>query len=180
MPVAPSEIRALIDAELANVTDQRIVAHIRSLLVEPRPVERTWLHEQSNRTYTCWSVLEDAGTAIAYCSEGPGPRWQWHWGLVSLENRAMGPDNAWYDTLLEAYFEAFAEDLPIWRVFKTRPGGNPVAITGEGEWRDIWASVYAFRKADTASRYDCCADASPFLKARLPSPVPTAVATKED
>jgi len=75
---------ALIESELSVLRDQRVISHVRSLLVEPRMVMRGWDYGALGESYPCWSVLEDAesNTGIAYCESGFGPRAPW--GLVFL------------------------------------------------------------------------------------------------
>jgi hypothetical protein len=161
MPIDADELKTLIECELENLTDVRVIAHIRGLLVEPKVVLRDWDYGPPGEQYPCWAVLNDdrSNTGIAYCEQGFGPRCPW--GLVWLgseEHRHMsiGMDSGWYPTFLDAFFESFAATaLSIWRVFKTDSSGVRVPATDEGTWETTWQRVAEFRAIDPASPYDC-------------------------
>ncbi|HEY9104582.1 hypothetical protein [Chitinimonas sp.] len=160
MPITPAQLRALVEAELEGIRDARVVAHIRSQLVEPVAVERAWNYGEEGETYPCWSILEhpNSSTAIAYCEFGFGPRTPWGLvGLAGFTDMSMGMDCGWYLTLTDAFFEsAAATELPIWRVYKQTSGPYPgVALTDEADWESTWAKVYALRVADPTARYHC-------------------------
>jgi hypothetical protein len=154
-------LKALIDEELKHLSDARVLAHIRSLLVEPSVVLRDWDYDEPIEQYPCWAVLnhDPSNTGIAYCENGFGPRRPW--GLVALKadtakDMSMGMDSGWFSTLLDAYFDSYASaDLPIWRVFKASAAGIPEPITAEDTWDATWEQVNEFRKSDSTSRYDC-------------------------
>jgi hypothetical protein len=155
MPVDPEKLKSLIERELANVRDDRVVQHVQSLLIEPRPEFRDWDYGAPNQQYLCWVVLDHhSGTSIAYCEEGFGPRSPW--GLISSDWRhgTMGMDSAWYPIFMEAYFESFASaDLPIWRVFSMDTGwpGNP--LTGELSWDAAWQQCEASKRENPGPRF---------------------------
>ena len=161
MAVVPEFLKAAVEAELTNVSDARVIAHIRALLVEPSVVMRRWDYGKDGEEFPCWTVLSDptCNNGIAFCESGFGPRAPW--GLVFLKGdeaaTSIGMDCGWFESFLEAFWESFAAtDLPIWRVFKAEAGdceANP--ITDEGEWESTWAQVMALRKSDHSSRYDC-------------------------
>jgi len=161
MPVDPGTLRRFIDRELECVSDVRVLAHIRGLLVWPKIVMRDWDYGEPGEQYPCWSVFEhqSSNTGIAYCEQGFGPRCPW--GLVWLGDEkhpsmSIGMDSGWYSKFLDAYFESCAaSDLPIWRVFRTDKSGVCEALTDEGGWEATWEEVYARRGADPACRYDC-------------------------
>jgi hypothetical protein len=75
------ELKALVERELEGLSDARVVRHIRSLLVEPRAVLRSWDYDEPGDQYPCWEVLNDEGskTGIVYCESGFGPRHPWDW-----------------------------------------------------------------------------------------------------
>ena len=110
MALSSERVRALVDAELSRITDAKLAARIRELLVPPRPVEREWDYGPPGQTYTCWTVLEDpdSNSGIAYCEEGFGPTFPW--GLVFLtgEYLSIGMDAGWFDTLEEAMLNSMA------------------------------------------------------------------------
>jgi hypothetical protein len=161
MPVDARILKALVDHELMGLSDTRVVAHIRGLLVEPSIVLRDWDYGKPGEQFPCWAVLNDFGsnTGIAYCEYGFGPRCPW--GLVWLgsdDHRALsiGMDSGWFSTFLDAYFDSFAAtDLPIWQVFRVDPAGTRVLLTGELSWEAAWQQVAHWRTADPTSRYDC-------------------------
>lgn len=147
----------MINRELEHLSDPRVLAHIRSLLVEPKPILRNWDYGPPGQQYPCWAVLDDdpanSDTGIAYCEYGFGP--DQPWGLVWLggDHMSMGMDSGWYPTFLDAYFESFAPTvLPIWRVIKNDPQGNPIPLTGEGGWDERWKEVEELKKTDPNAR----------------------------
>jgi len=151
-------LKALVEAELAQLGDARVVAHIRSLLIEPAPILRDWDYGDEGQKYVCWTVLEhqSSNTGIAYCEEGFGPRSPW--GLVALmrPHMSIGMDAAWYTTFLQAFFgSAAATELAVWRVFRTHQSGVRTPITSEGSWDETWKQVMEFRREDPQSTYGC-------------------------
>jgi hypothetical protein len=158
MPVSVEFLKALIERELATVSDARVTAHIRRLLVEPHPILFSWDYGEPGQQYPCWMVLNDARSdgEIAYCEYGFGPRTPW--GLVDSrrEHRTMGMDSGWFMTFLDGFFESVAcVELPIWRVFRHEPDGTRTPLTSEGEWRATWICVDNLRSSDPTKRYDC-------------------------
>ena len=134
--MSPSELQAMIAAEVATLRDPRIADNVRSLLVAPYVRPGRWDYGAPGQTYPCWIVLKDGGVGIAYCAEGFGPRCPW--GLVFLEPLTIGTDAAWYRTFLEPFFEGFATDLPIWQVFE-QVSGTFIERTDQLEWDEAWA-----------------------------------------
>jgi hypothetical protein len=115
MAVSASSILQLLEAELVELQDPRVVAHIRSLFVEPVAVVRGWDYGAEDEAYPCWSVLEhvQSNTGIAYCEYGFGPAHPW--GLVFLtgtEHMSIGMDAGWYSRFLEAFFESGSHGAP--------------------------------------------------------------------
>ena len=158
MPITAEILKNKIEAEMATVSDARVTAHIRRMLVEPHAVLRDWEYGEPGRRYLCWMVLKDgrSGGEIAYCEFGFGPRSPW--GLVSSgpEHRGMGEDSGWFATFLDAFFESMAcVALPIWRVFRDEPDGSRTPMTDEGAWEPTWSYVYDLRRRDPTSRYNC-------------------------
>lgn len=151
----------MIDSELAQLTDQRVVTYIQALRNQPIVSMRRWDYGQKGERYPCWTVLSHSAsnTGIAYCGHGFGPRSPW--GLVFLGDEegstSMGMESSWYPTFLQAFFESHAaSDLPIWRVFKTdRITRERQAISNEGDWDATWARVMALRETDPVHQYDC-------------------------
>jgi len=148
-------LSALIASELATVSDSRVIAHVRNMLIEPHVLLRTWNYGP-NTQYPCWFVLKDeqSGAEIAYCEYGFGPRCPW--GLVSSGiDDSMGMDSGWFQTFLDAFFDSFAScALPIWKIVKVGPDGSATAVTDEGGWGQTWSSAYALRESDPTTRYN--------------------------
>jgi hypothetical protein len=166
MTVSATSLGAIVEGELATVRDNRVVTHVRSLLVPPAVEMRAWDYAATKTTYPCWIVLAHppSNTGIAYCEFGFGPRSPW--GLRFLEgteHMSMGMDSGWYGLFLDAYFESkAATELPIWRVFQDLGQGSPrVAITPHDTWDAAWAIVMRLRAEQPKSRFDCSHDISP-------------------
>ncbi|MEP3636370.1 MAG: hypothetical protein ABJN14_03815 [Paracoccaceae bacterium] len=90
-----NKLNKAIETELGNISSQQVVRHVRSLLVQPRPVILDWDYGEIGQQYPCWIVLEDAARnlGIAFANEGFGP--QNPWGLVSIKGTtSMGMDSA--------------------------------------------------------------------------------------
>jgi hypothetical protein len=107
-----SVVDALVDAQLAAITDPAVLPFVARLRVAPRQEVRTWDYGEPHE-YPCWIVVEHrpSNTAIAYCAQGFGPRAPW--GLLFLTGRrSMGMDSGWFSSLEEAMRDSFAmEDL---------------------------------------------------------------------
>ena len=99
-----TSIDYIVEKEIARISDRRLAARIRSLLVAPYPVERDWDYGKPGEKYTCWTVLEHrvSNTGIAYCESGFGPSDPW--GLVSLagDHMNIGMDSSWFASLEDA------------------------------------------------------------------------------
>jgi hypothetical protein len=62
---------------------------------------------------------------------------------------------------MDAYFEAAAEDLPIWKVVRRNSDrSSRTPITEETSWEDAWNGVHRLRREDPAHIYDCEHDIS--------------------
>lgn len=158
--VQRSQIQALIDAELAEISDERVALHVRAHLVQPALIMRDWSWGNEGEAYPSWTVLEHqrtkSGIAFSECCFGP----RTPWGLVNLSgsgDMSMGMDCDWFETFLQAFFDsAAATDLPIWRVFIQIGDQYPgVAITTESDWTATWDEVKRLRVADPSARYHC-------------------------
>ena len=159
MPVTVEVLKSLIEDELATLSDRRVSAHIRRMLLEPYVLLRSWDYGEPDQRYPCWIVLRDEHSvaAIAYCEYGFGPRCPW--GLVSSGNgekhQSMGMDSGWFTTFLDAFFESVAcVELPIWRVFAVEPDGKRTAVTHEGAWDTTWSRIFDLRRSHPTKRYD--------------------------
>jgi hypothetical protein len=156
--ITPAQLSTRIAIEMALLSDVRVIAHIRSLLVAPVCLLRAWDYGTTDQSFPCWSVLEleSSNTGIAYCENGYGPAQPW--GLVALtgQHMSMGVDSAWFPRFLDAYFDSAAADLPIWRVYQSS-GDHALRtpISPEGTWDETWTQVEHLRAARPQYRYDC-------------------------
>ena len=160
MSVTASDLKTLIESELAAVSDPRVIQQIRKLLVEPYVELRNWDYGEPGQQYPCWIVFRDmqSRTEIAYCEYGFGPRCPW--GLVSSadeeQHRSMGMDSGWFTTFLDAFFESTAcVELPIWRVIKVEADGTRTHLTDENAWDATWRRIYKLRLDDPTGRCEC-------------------------
>ncbi len=161
MSVDPQSLITMVESELERISDARVTAYIKALLVAPTVTMRDWDYGNEGDQFACWTVFchPSSNSGIAYCEFGFGPRSPW--GLVALEGEdgvtSIGMDSGWFTTFLEAFFDSFAVTyLPIWRVVKTDLKTQKIdVISGEGEWDTTWTQVMDLRKSDTTSRYDC-------------------------
>lgn len=160
MPVHAAKLKSLIESELESVLDDRVVRHVRALLVEPHEVMRGWDYGQPKDQFPCWTVLDDhknSRTGIAYCEFGFGPRSPW--GLVSTgdgkgEEMSIGMDSGWFESFMDAFFDSFAvTTLPIWRVFSMDGGAPKEPLTAELSWEDAWVRCKAVREDDPRANY---------------------------
>jgi len=62
-------VQVLVESELSRLRDQRVVAHIRSLLVTPQPQLRAWDYGKTVYAYELFSLR---GMAEAYGRTGFG------------------------------------------------------------------------------------------------------------
>ncbi|MBX7104593.1 MAG: hypothetical protein K1X57_10965 [Gemmataceae bacterium] len=113
---------ALVERELAAISDPTVRDLIQWLRVDPSPVVRDWDYGAPGERYVCWTVLEHrpSNTGVAYCAAGFGPAHPW--GLVFLSGPHMniGMDSGWFATLEGAVREGLAWDC-------TNPPGYEVA-----------------------------------------------------
>jgi hypothetical protein len=109
MALIATQVSALVETELARISDPMTSALIRTLLVAPRCEPRPWDYGAPDTKYPCWIVAEHApsGTAFAYCEEGFGPSFPWGMLSISGEHLNMGMDCGWYESLEEVVRESF-------------------------------------------------------------------------
>jgi len=74
-----SDIVVLVANQLSQIKDMKLAARIRELLVEPKPVLRSWDYGLPEEKFICWTVIEHpaSNTGIAYCEQGFGPIYPW-------------------------------------------------------------------------------------------------------
>jgi len=156
MVMDATKLKALVECELLNVHDDRIVRSVQEFLVEPRAELRSWDYGAPNQKYVCWIAFDDReGTGIAYCEQGFGPRLPW--GLISPEasnHESMGMDSGWFPTFMEAYFESSAAtDLPIWQLFSMDGGAFKQPLTDELTWDEAWRRCEQARQSGPATHF---------------------------
>ena len=110
MAVTAEKIQSLVEIELRSLSDDRLAARIRSLLVEPRIKLLEWDYGEPEQTYPCWSVLnhKERNVGIVYSEFGFGP--ERPWGLVWLSgaHTGIGMDSGWFDTFIDAFTDVDA------------------------------------------------------------------------
>ena len=113
-PGAVGDIERLVRSELERISDDRLLAAIRPLLVRARCENRAWDYGVVGQTYPCWIVFEHpaSNTGIAYCAHGFGPADPWGLLFLSGPHLSMGMDSGWFATLEAAFRESPACDLP--------------------------------------------------------------------
>jgi hypothetical protein len=65
MPIDAKNLKILIEGELATLSDDRVIAHIRSMLIEPYVLLRYWDYGEPGQQYPCWMVLRTLRTISA-------------------------------------------------------------------------------------------------------------------
>jgi hypothetical protein len=153
-----AQISAAIDADLRNLRDPRVRAHIEAFrLPTPTPIRLGWDYGKADEAFDGWLVFDDREhhDGIAFCDQGFGPRTPW--GLINTGDAypRMGMDSGWFHRFMDAYFEAAASALPIWRVARrTQVDGERELVTEELAWDEAWKIVMRLREEDPARRYD--------------------------
>ena len=160
MPASAASVTGLLERELSELADSRVVNHVRSLLIAPRCEMRAWDYGKPGVEFPCWLVLAHptSNTAIAYCEQGFGLTMPWGLLLLSGDTHmSMGMDSSWFERFLEAYFDSKAStEMPIWQVLKHRGKDYPgQVVTPEGSWDGTWAEVMRLRASNDGFRYDC-------------------------
>jgi hypothetical protein len=109
MPISLADVKALLDTELARITQPDLVARINELLVPIRCEQIGWDYGAPGQTYPCWIVAHDPETnlAFAYSEHGFGPSYPW--GMFwHGPDQSIGMDNAWYFSLEDVLRESVA------------------------------------------------------------------------
>ncbi len=161
MTTTAQTVKDLIENALAYVQDQRVLRHIRDLLVEPYVVDLGWDYGELKQTYPCWILTdkEKDPFGLAYCEFGFGPKKSWgltQYNCGKKEFGRMGADFCWYTLFMGAYFESqLVKDLDIWRIFKGKTNSTTSPISEEGSWDNTWKKIMELRKQDPAHIYNC-------------------------
>lgn len=156
MSVTAAQLTEMIEAELATLKDERVLAHVRALLVPPYTIMRDWPYGEPGQQFPCWTVLEHepSNSGVIYCSSGFGP--DCPWGLAGLRGNGIGMiirgDSTWFTRFLDAYLDSFAaSELAIWRVF--RNDGQRKPLTEEMSWDAAWAEVRRRQEVEPGQNY---------------------------
>jgi hypothetical protein len=146
MAIDADFLKRRIEVELMHISDARVIAHIKAILIDPKPISLGWDYGSLGQEFPGWKVLDDeehSGAAIAYCEFGFGPRSPW--GLIGPELN-MGMDSGWFPNFIDAFLESFASiALPIWRVFRLEADQTRTLLTQEGSWEASWKMVERLR-----------------------------------
>lgn len=104
-----SDIANLVRSQLSGIQDAELAACIQAHLVQPYVVTGRWQYGAPGQTYPCWVVLEDpaSGTAVVFSEFGFAPSDPW--GIMVLNDLAMGMDCNWHVSLEHA-----VRNCPLW------------------------------------------------------------------
>lgn len=156
--MTPADVEALVQEDMTSLADARVRAHVTSLLVTPPRPLKVLVPRHSGEIYDGFLVLSHpSGAAVAYCPRDYDPAVPW--GLVGTPNvpaaSEMGSHD-WYHRFLDVYFDSLAAPaVPVWRVRERRPGQEPVWLSEELPWGEVWERVHALRAAYPEYQYDC-------------------------
>lgn len=99
------KVQQRVDEQVARIADPKVVESLKKFLVAPRCEMRDWDYGEPGEQFPCWIVFEHAtsNACIAYCEQGFGPVMPWGILLLRGNNRSMGMDCNWSETLEEAF-----------------------------------------------------------------------------
>ena len=107
-PTNPDQVRQLVDAAIASISNTELVAKITPLL---RPaVQQTLRWEYGdNEPFSAWRFadLGERNVWAAYCTGGHGALGN-PWGLVFVDSNHFGSDFSWYPELVHLFEEWYA------------------------------------------------------------------------
>ena len=111
MAITEAEVAAKVAAELATMTDAKLVAALRGYLVPPRQSELLWDYGPPD-SYPGFIVAEfpESGSGIAYSEHGFGPGHPWV--LIGLDTPGFGMDSGAFAKLEGAFRDSMAWDEP--------------------------------------------------------------------
>jgi hypothetical protein len=101
--VERADVERLLGSELARITEPPLLEALRAHLVRPTCQLRWWNYGATSQRFPCWLVAEiaESRTGISYCEHGHGPGYPW--GLVDLDDDALGMDASWHINLEHAF-----------------------------------------------------------------------------
>src|SRR5687767_14262830 len=97
-----SDIRGLVETELATVAEGARREWLRGMLVSPRRLQLEWGYGRPGERLECWLVGQspDGRVRLVYCERGFGPTYPW--GFVNADDDYMGMDCQWHASLEHA------------------------------------------------------------------------------
>lgn len=110
----PAHLKALIEVEIQRLTDARAAAAIRARLIDPVGVMLDWDYGAPGQQFPGWVVFSDppTQTEIVFCVEGFGPSRPWGLIMPQGDQRFMGMDSSWFQSLTDAWLDTWvAADL---------------------------------------------------------------------
>jgi hypothetical protein len=107
-----ADVRSVVEAEIATITQRDLVSRIRELLVPIRCEYRAWDYGKPDDEYPCWIFAEhsDSNTAFAWTEYGFGPSSPWGLLFIRGEHISMGMDSGWFVSLEDLFRESMAWD----------------------------------------------------------------------
>jgi len=103
-------VQELVEKDISQIEDKRVLANIRKLIVAPKCEMRPWDYGPVGQEFPCWIVLvhPPSNTSIAYCREGFGPYSPWGLLFSAGDHMSIGMDSAWFSRLEDAFWESKA------------------------------------------------------------------------
>src|SRR6266850_1876580 len=97
------EVKTLVAAQLARITDPVRREALSSLVVDPRLQHRDYDLGHPGARYPTWLVARSMGAPIglAFCEIDVHAGAQW--GYVSVNHRSLGSHEQWFETLEAAF-----------------------------------------------------------------------------
>ena len=112
MSTSAQDVAAIVEAEIARITQPELVSRIRELLVPVRREQRGWDYGRPNEKYPCWIFAEhsESNTAFAYTQHGFGPRSPWGLLFIAGPHLSMGMDSGWFVSVEDLFRDSMAWD----------------------------------------------------------------------
>ncbi len=95
-----TEVKALIEQEVARIESPLLRQAAASVLVEPRLQPVPWDYGEDGEQFDCWIVANLRPWrpyVVAYCEQGFGPADPF--GVIDADLSTMGMDARWWDSL---------------------------------------------------------------------------------
>jgi len=110
MNTTAADVRSIVEAEIAKITQPDLVSRIRELLVAVRCEYRAWDYGGPDEKYPCWIFAEhsESNTAFAFTQHGFGPSSPWGLLFITGDHLSMGMDSGWFISLEDLFRESMA------------------------------------------------------------------------